>query len=152
MHGVTFPSRPQCYRNYCFFPNAICRCMLEICLLFQCCKSRALIKQKLNCSMEYGENPFPWKDPAVSLLSLKGFDCCEAALFSSCPRATAGGEIINMAGKVKLGLVMKSVWISRQKHTTLLHLSALVLAKRLSGASSLSWIVILMRQGSRKSY
>lgn len=46
---------------------------------------------------------FPWKDPAVGLLSLKGFDCCEADLFSSCPRATTGGEIINMAGKVKLG-------------------------------------------------
>lgn len=49
------------------------------------------------------KNPFPWNDPAVGLLSLKGCDCCEAALFPSCPRATAGGEIINMAGKVKLG-------------------------------------------------
>lgn len=49
------------------------------------------------------KSPFPWTDPAVGLLSLKGSGCCEAALFPSCPRATAGGEIINMAGKVKLG-------------------------------------------------
>lgn len=49
------------------------------------------------------KNPFPWNNPAVGLLSLKGSDSCEAALFPSRPRATAGGEIINMAGKVKLG-------------------------------------------------
>lgn len=49
------------------------------------------------------KKPFPWNAAAVGLLSLKGSDCCEAALFPSCLRATAGGEIINMAGKVKLG-------------------------------------------------
>lgn len=49
------------------------------------------------------EKPFPWKVPAVSLLNIKSCDCCEAVLFSSCLRATAGGETINMAGKVELG-------------------------------------------------
>lgn len=68
------------------------------------CRSPSLVKQKLNCEYERErETPFPWKVPAVSLLRLKSFDCCEAGLFSSRLRANAGGEVINMAGKVELG-------------------------------------------------
>lgn len=52
--------------------------------------------------MSTRENPLPRKVPAVSLLSIKSFDCCEAVLFSPCLRATAGGEVINMAEKVEL--------------------------------------------------
>lgn len=43
---------------------------------------------------------FLGKIPALGSSGLKGSDCCEAGLFSSRPRAPAGGEIINTAGKV----------------------------------------------------
>lgn len=46
---------------------------------------------------------FLGKIPTLGLSTLKGSDCCEADLFSSRPRATAGGKIINTAGKVKRG-------------------------------------------------
>lgn len=119
--GVIFPivfsyahrlARPHTYRalqigdvSKCYF--------LHIRSLFIFTIS-ALVKQKLHCERTREAFSFlfslslslfffflPWKVPAVSLLSLKSSDCCEAVLFSSRPRATAGGEVINMAGKVE---------------------------------------------------
>lgn len=83
------------------FQNAIFRCTLEICLFFSFV--RVLHSSNRSLTVSTRENLFPWKVPAVSLLSLKSFDCCEVVLFSSCPRAAAGGEVINMAGKMELG-------------------------------------------------
>lgn len=50
------------------------------------------------------KKPFPWNGTAVGLLSLKGSDCCEAALFPPRLRAAAGGGIVNAAGKSESGL------------------------------------------------
>lgn len=78
---------------------------------------------------------FLGKIPALGSSGLKGSDCCEAGLFSSRPRATAGGEIINTAGKVNRVSATGPARVSpcRRRRSARPHLSALASAKRLMG-------------------